>query len=514
MYLACFRYCFFVLHMVKGLITYMKKLMALLLATVFLGLSSTSVFANESAKENVDFSTAGTAKRISVVMAINEEVVLLNGVRSVSSAPILVLDKTYVDLYAVAPLMEVNVQWIEDYIGFFRVSAEEKSCDFTLISQWEDLVHQKHKFFVKDSTIFVSLRELCELAGQNITYTDGVITIGNQYDFDSSVFGTVDTYDFDEYIYTAYPYVAEHVVYPYEAYGYETMLKDAKKLQHKYSDLVKTSSIGKSVEGRDLLLIEFGRGTDKIFVCGAHHAREYISTTYLMYAIDRYAYAYRSGSMWGQYNPKDILDEITFCIVPMVNPDGVNLVQNGIGATMNPDEIAAMGIYGSKKYGYSTWKANVHGVDINWNYDKDWSPEKNKNESGSEGFNGDYPNSEPETVAVSNYVDSHSFDAFLSFHTQGQIFYWADNTENPTYLHEVIKKDTGFIPYKDAGEGVGGSFFDYVYRKFNKPTITVELCPYIGDFPYPDEKFDTVWKPAKNILLAVGNEIIYNKLCD
>ena len=71
---------------------------------------------------------------------------------------------------------------------------------------------------------------------------------------------------------------------------------------------------------------------------------------------------------------------------------------------------------------------------------------------------------------------------------------------------------TGFIGYKDNGTGVGGSFFDYVYRNFKKPTITVELCPYVGNFPYPNDDFDTVWKPAKNILLVVGNEIIYKKL--
>ncbi len=272
-----------------------------------------------------------------------------------------------------------------------------------------------------------------------------------------------------------------------------------------------TSSIGQSVEGRELLLVEFGRGSDKVFVCGTHHAREYISTTYLMYAIDRYAYAYRSGSMWGQYNPKEILDNITFCIVPMVNPDGVNLVQNGIEATQTPDEVAAMELFEGAKYGYSSWKANVRGVDLNWNYDKDWSSKRNKNPKGSSGFNGDAPNTEPETMAVSAYVDRNVFGAYVSFHTQGEIFYWAENPETPTYMNRVIKKDTGFIEYKETATGDGGSFFDYVYRKFYKPTITVELCPHIGNFPYPDSDFDRVWNPAKNILFLVGNEVIYNK---
>lgn len=488
-----------------------KKIIAVFVAVIFVIVFSASAFANDAVAEQVVSLTEEEAKEFSLVMAINEEIVIANGVQSVMAAPLLVFNKTYVDLFAVAPLLGLRVQWMEAYIGFCRVMAGETTFDFTLISQWEELIQQKHKFFAKDSKIYVSLRELSELGGYPITYENGIITLGNQYDFNRDIYGDVYTYDCNDYVYMTYPVGAAYVVCPYQAYSYETMLSDAAKLQHMYPELIKTSSIGKSVEGRDLLLIEFGRGANKIFVCGTHHAREYIATTYLMYAIDRYAYAYRSGSMWGQYNTKEILDNVTFCIVPMVNPDGVNLVQNGIYATKTPDEIASMGLYEGRNLGIDSWKANVRGVDINWNYDKDWSVENNKNGRGSSGFNGDYPGSEPETIAVSNYVDNHTFDAFLSFHTQGQIFYWAENPENPTYLHEAIRWDTGFVPYKDSGTGAGGSFFDYVYRKFLKPTITVELCPYVGNYPYPNQNFDTVWKLAKNILLIAGHQIIHKK---
>lgn len=494
----------------------MKKITTLILLTIYITtFSSLSAFATEVVREEKAESISShieNRNKTSITMALNEEIIVANGVQTEITAPILVLGKTYVDLYALSPYLDINVQWIEDYIGFFRVSANESTVDFTLISKWDDLINLKHKFFVKDSKIFVSLRELTELGNYNISYTDGLITIGDQNNSHNEIYDNISAYDYDDYVYTAYPCWAEYVINPYQVYSYDTMLNNAKQLQHMYPDLIKTSSIGKSVEGRDLLLIEFGRGANRIFVCGTHHAREYIATTYLMYAIDRYAYAYRTNSMWGKYSPREILDNVTFCIVPMVNPDGVNLVQNGIYATAHASELENMGIYEGSKYGYSAWKANVRGVDVNWNYDKDWSAKRSKNQRGSTGFNGDYPNSEPETVAVSDYVDNNLFDAFLSFHTQGQIFYWADNDENPSYINHIIQKETGFIGYRESETGVGGSFFDYVYRNYKKPTITVELCPYIGNYPYPDSDFDTVWNPAKNILLAVGNEIIYNKI--
>jgi len=481
----------------------MKKFISCFLVVILTVGLCTSAFADET--------VVSDTQGISVVTAVNEELVVVNGVETRVTAPVLVFDKTYVDLYAFAPILGASVHWIEDYIGYFKVNAGEKICDFTLVSHWDDLINQQYKFFVMNSKIFVSLRELCDLAGYTITYNSGVLTIGDQCDFDIGVYGDISRHTFDNYVYSAYPYNAENVVYPYQKYSYEMMIADAARLQQLYPELIKLSSIGQSVEGRNLMLIEYGKGDTRIFVCGTHHAREYIATTYLMYALDRYSYAYRNGTMWGKYDPREILDNITFCIVPMVNPDGVNLVQNGIGATQNPEQIASMGIYEGKKYGYSAWKANVRGVDLNWNYDKDWTTKKNKNPRGSSGFTGDRPYTEPETIAVSDYVDNNMFDAYMSFHTQGEIFYWADDENNPTYLQHLIKKDTGFVPYKDPGEGVGGSFFDYVYRKYHKPTITIELCPYIGNYPYPDSDFNTVWNPTKNILLLVGNEILYNK---
>ena len=169
----------------------MKKIIAVILV-VFMAFSI-SVFADEVISKGV---ISADTNGNSVVMAINKEVVIVNGVQSVITAPVLVFDKTYVDLYAVAPLLGARVYWIEDYVGFFRVDMNETAYDFTLISHWDDLNNQKHKFFVKDSKIFVSLRELSKLTGHNISYTEGIITVGTPCDFNREIFGDVNTYHF------------------------------------------------------------------------------------------------------------------------------------------------------------------------------------------------------------------------------------------------------------------------------------------------------------------------------
>lgn len=452
-----------------------------------------------------------SANTTDLTMAINAETMFVNGIPKQSTPPILVLGKTYVNLYAVAPLLGMNVSWVEAERGFFRVTGNGISVDFNLIYRWDDLSCLPHQYFIKDDTVYVSLRELTELAEETITYIDGLISVGTPAQNRAEFFTQIDTAPGDDYVYKTYPAPAEYTINPYRAYSYEMMLEDTERLQKMYPDLIRTSSIGQSVEGRDLLLIEFGRGDNRIFVNGTHHAREYITATYLMYAIDRYAYAYRTDSLWGQYSPKAILDHVTFCIVPMVNPDGVNLVQNGIGATQHAEELSRMKIYEGAKYGYSAWKANIRGVDLNRNYSLFWDPENNTNPRGSNGFQGDAPYTEPEVIAISDYVDQNPFDAYVAFHTQGQVFYWADDPINPTHLDSLIARDTGFKKIVEDGSSNNGTFFNYVYYKYQKPTLTVELCPYAGNYPYPDRDFDTVWNPAKNVLLLVANEIIYQK---
>ena len=460
------------------------------------------------------FANNANAKTPALSVAINSPFAVVDGKVVDINAPLLAFGTTYVDLYETAEFLHLPLEWIEGEKDYVRAGYEGNTTDFSIIAT-HDQLSQSYRCFVKDGRIFAKARDVARAAGSRLSFDNWIITFGE-------INGVVDRDDFsginpdinvNSYIYDTYCYQPQHCVYPYQKYSYEFVVNDAKRLWEMYPEIIKVGSIGQSVEGRDLVLIEFGKGDKKIFVCGTHHAREYISTTYLMYAIDRFAYMYKTGENPPGYNVKEILDNVTFCIVPMVNPDGVNLVQNGIEAVQNRQFVEAMEITEGKKNGYLAWKANINGVDPNWNYDMLWSKEREKaHYPASTGYNGEEPDSEPETRAVSAYVDSYPFEAFLSMHTQGKLLYWAEDVENPTNLGELIENDTKFTLIREDEpkklEGVGGSFFDYVFRKYKKATMTVELCDYIGPRPYPDEKFDKVWESAKNVLLIYGQTIM------
>lgn len=479
----------------------MKKILALAICTALM--TANVAFAQE---------TESSSPQLSI--AINSPSAVLNSHTVNVNAPLLAFGKTYVDLYETAALLNLPLEWIDADTDCVRAGYTGATTDFTIIATHDELA-QNNKCFVRDGRIFASARDVAAAANTTLSFNDWVISFGTDgKTVDRALFGEINPLvNVDSYIYDTYCYTPQHCVYPYQAYSHEFVVNDANKLAKMYPEIIKVGSIGQSVEGRDLVLIEFGKGEKKIFVCGTHHAREYISTTYLMYAIDRFAYMYKTGINETEYDIRSILDNVTFCIVPMVNPDGVNLVQNGINATKEPEKVAAMQITEGKENGYRAWKANINGIDPNWNYDKDWDKNREKASSpASTGYNGIEPNTEPETRAVSAYVDSQPFEAYLSMHTQGKLLYWAEDTTNPTNLGALVKKDTGFtLIREDTPEklnGVGGSFFDYVFRKYKKATMTVELCNYIGPKPYPDASFDKVWEPAKNVLLIFGQTIM------
>lgn len=141
--------------------------------------------------------------------------------------------------------------------------------------------------------------------------------------------------------------------------------------------------------------------------------------------IDEYASAYNSNTKLGKYNVKKLLNEYTLYIVPMVNPDGVNLVQNGIKAVKDQKKVKSIKMLQKT---YSEWKANINGVDLNRNYPVKWNKINNGVKvPSSEKFKGYEAGSEPEVQAIMNLCNENDFLLAISYHTKGEVIYWADS---------------------------------------------------------------------------------------
>ncbi|HBT91160.1 MAG TPA: peptidase M14, partial [Ruminococcaceae bacterium] len=113
------------------------------------------------------------------------------------------------------------------------------------------------------------------------------------------------------------------------AYTYEVLMRNIQGLKARYPFL-RVSSIGASVLGKSLYALRLGTGARNVSYNAAHHALEWITSPLLMKFAEEYLKAYTFGREIAGRDPRELWDSTSIWLVPMVNPDGVNLVLNGL----------------------------------------------------------------------------------------------------------------------------------------------------------------------------------------
>ena len=306
------------------------------------------------------------------------------------------------------------------------------------------------------------------------------------------------------------------IVDPYRLYPYEQMTADLAALEARYPDLVSVSSIGRSVEGREIPVFRLGRGAREILVCAAMHAREYETTNYIMTVAEQYCQAYEADAWYCGLSYRKLLDGVCFVIVPQLNPDGVVIAQGGTPYANEHPELLDFPITDGWRGNYACWKANANGVDLNRNWPYAWGTTVISKRASSAGYAGPEAASEPETRAMLALIEQTQFYAFCSFHSAGDCIYWNDASNSEALrerLYPSVKRIADFIGYSVVpGEDIkryGGCMINFARATYEKLCITVELGPYVGLYPYPDyEKLRPIVERAYPICLLLADEVL------
>ena len=212
----------------------------------------------------------------------------------------------------------------------------------------------------------------------------------------------------------------------YEAIaGYERMTDCINAILEKYPQ-TENGYIGTSILGRGLLYLRLGHGKSASLFVGAHHGMEHITSNLLIKFIEDALACERSGArIAGGFDVRYILAHRSVYVIPMLNPDGVEIETGGAEtAGLLRERLLAMN---GGNHNFVSWQANARGVDLNHNYDAGFAEcrklehEHGIYSGGPTRYGGEYPESEPETAALCRLTRflTPNLRCAVALHTQG-----------------------------------------------------------------------------------------------
>lgn len=111
------------------------------------------------------------------------------------------------------------------------------------------------------------------------------------------------------------------------------LLKQNLSLLLRTYPFLNVQTTGNSVLGKPIYVIKLGRGPRKVFYSAAIHANEWITSPILMKFIEDYCISYvRRTNLYG-YSIRNLFNSTSIYLMPMVNPDGVDLVTRKHGSS-------------------------------------------------------------------------------------------------------------------------------------------------------------------------------------
>lgn len=289
-----------------------------------------------------------------------------------------------------------------------------------------------------------------------------------------------------------------------EALTYSVYAGYIKALKERFKDL-KVTTCGKSVLGREIYAFVMGEGDKNILYVGGTHGLEWLTSLLLLKFTESLMQENENNGTIAGFDVRELLKNRKLIIIPELNPDGIEIaVRGAFGCKDLPEEVKDI-----CKNNHDNWSANARGVDINHNFNADWytlrEAEKKAGINGpSPGrYGGPFPESEPETLAMTRLLRGISVELLISFHSQGEEIYYeyGENTpEKSLHIAKMLAALSDYTLVKNEGLASSGGLKDWFIEEFRKPGFTVEIGK--GKNPLPVESLDEIYRRLEAMMVA------------
>ena len=263
---------------------------------------------------------------------------------------------------------------------------------------------------------------------------------------------------------------------------------------------------------RPVRTLVIGQGPRKVIYSAAHHANEWITALVLLKFAEDLAEAIQNeGEIFGR-SAVELSNAATIYMVPMVDPDGVDLVVGAIGPGDIQYDLAQRLSQDYPGIPFPDgWKANLLGVDLNLQYPAGWLQAREIKFSqgftrpGPRDYVGRAPLNQFESRALAGYTEFIDPALVLAYHSQGKEIYWQfQDYEVPgaRELGEEFARVSGYelteVPYNSSFAG----YKDWVIQRFRRPGYTVEVGSGVN--PLPIEQFDEIYADNLGVLVTAA----------
>lgn len=264
--------------------------------------------------------------------------------------------------------------------------------------------------------------------------------------------------------------------------------------------------------GRPVRTLVMGSGERKVLFTAAHHANEWITTPVLLkFAEELLQAAAEGGRIYG-IEARTILRAATIHMVPMVDPDGVDLVVGAIAPGSEQYQAARQLADNYPNILFpSGWKANLLGVDLNLQYPAGWLRAREIKFSqgytrpGPRDYVGRAPLNQAESFALAQLTQDLDPALVLAYHTQGKVIYWQFRdipVPGARALAEEFARLSGYALEDVPEESSYAGYKDWFIQSFRRPGFTIEAGS--GENPLPLSQFDEIYRDNLGILTTAA----------
>lgn len=244
--------------------------------------------------------------------------------------------------------------------------------------------------------------------------------------------------------------------------AYEKLYYSLWETAQRYKNFTQFRVIGQSHDDRMIPMLEAGEGHACIFCLAGLDGRDRRMPVYLSKMAEEYCQAYELNWILDEdYRVRSLLEQVRICFIPLLNPDGYEIYDQGYSVIRNPIYRQMLKM---QNLSLAEFHGNARGEDLYRNFPTNYYTRKRIHQE---------PASENETKAFVSILQEYESLGLLSFGLSAKKIVYCGQKKSFSYNQKTyraarhLQKCSGYHLEKDT-------FRDYPYGINEKSTGSPE----------------------------------------